>query len=340
MAKLVVFAMAMVTLLSGAMGLRVKENQAELHKTDLWKSQTVAVMFVGRALNWEKSEASFLQSANKDSNANEKTLFFSQFTGTEDGIPKESAGFHSEEEQKDDIWGNMEANLIAPLEKDYNVDLIVCVDKFEGEPPRGVQVYAFGAKNQQSRFNGCLQRTNAKSNYKWIVKSRPDFFHYRPIPQLSTLDDKYIYTRFRLAEGIQQLTSDHFSYNYCDECWHQENKHEKKNTHATKKGYVNDDMLMVMPASVVSLLTGTTNSQQALHVPASWINIPGWAEGKLTKELFNRGVMTMPLAAPGYPRHDRFSHQASSKPCSVKPVAKHCGADDMKMSDLHKTLLA
>lgn len=225
-----------------------------------------------------------------------------------------------------DIWGNIQTNLIFPLNKTYNVDTILCVDGYDEPAPLNVQVHTFPANDQVERWRACLKRIVA-DKYEWIIKTRPDYFYYKPIPHPSTLNKNYIYTRFRLAGGIKHLTSEHFSWDYCNE-----------KCNADGIGYVNDDMLFFMPASLVNVLNGTSLLKQDLKVPESWIPIPGWEEGQWTRKLIDAGILSMPLAAPGFPRHDRFGHRKKSEPCAYVPIAKHCSDGAMKIFDVHKTL--
>jgi len=286
----------------------------------------VAIMIVGRRLS--PDEADKLDSSTMDSNSPMNEIL-SGLTGEDQLFPMANKQFIgvAKENQQDDIWGNMQTSLHSPLSKTYEVDTILCVDSYDigGSAPLNVQAHAFPAESQLERWHECLKRI-VSDKYEWIIKVRPDYFYYKPIPDLSTFNNNYIYTRFRTAGGIQHLTSDHFSYTYCD-----------PGCNAGGIGYMNDDMLFVMPASVVSILNGTSLPKQHLQVPPSWVPLV-WAEGVWSKLLLDAGILTMPLAAPGFPRHDKFGHHGASAPCADVPVAKNCGDDAMEISDVHETL--
>jgi len=297
----------------------------------------VALMLVGRT---------FRHRSIKHGKIADRDLTINDLTGEE-----EEGEYDTElrETFKEDVWSNQIKMLIAPLnatvaeiggtpmKKHQSVDVYLCIDaQLSSTPPEVSQVFVVHAKSQDQRGAACLSkvRSNGRS-YSWFIAVRPDFVFYKPFPDMASFNPGYVYTRLRKAQGIGGLTSDHFSFNVCTPSCNGDP--------LGAIGYVNDDMIRVVPWALIDFafnVDGVPSSNRSLQFPTTWVTLYDnvMQEGRLTKFWVDHGVLTMPLACPGYPHHDRFNHRHLSKPCSRTPVIKlACGAN-ATFESVHKSL--
>jgi len=300
-------------------GLRVSVPSELKEEVDI--KPCVAVLLSGRLLNFDTLQANFM--------VRKHSSIFEFLTGAEvhdtvDLVP---------ETESLSIWQHIKDNLIKPLSQSLAVDTYICTDAILGQVPAHVQVYKIEAKRQWERVKACAFRALKEKQYDWIVKVRPDFFFYRPFPDVSTFHPDYVYSRFRVASGISGLTSEHFSYDQCtSEC-----------NGGIGTGYVNDDMILVVPKALMSQIfldTAVVTNRSKLRIPPTWISTGmGWREGGWTKDLIKYGALSMPLACPGYPRHDRHKHKEQSIVCSKQPIEKAVCGEKVPIEDVHQSLM-
>jgi hypothetical protein len=293
----------------------------------------VALMLVGKVMDSTGNQSRFVKGETFD--------IFSVLTGANvDEVESESPSV-----TEGDAWANIQANLIKPMKETYgyDVDIFLCVDKVVGQVPDGVKVSTFYAQNQQQRANHCARNfIKDNSTYEWVIKARADFLYYRPIPDLREFSGDYIYSRFRHSTNIAHLTSDHVSFRPCTA-----GGIPKVRDLFYDMGYVNDDAIFVVPKALVpNVFYGVAKDRQvapkALVHSESEFQDPGrkMPEEVWSKYLCDRGVMSMPLAVAGYPRHDcaGCKHQLYSQDCAKAPINKNCGRDAKDISKLHQMM--
>jgi len=231
------------------------------------------------------------------------------------------------------VWENILRHLIQPAKRTHSVDVYVCTDRAEGTvPPEVLQVLeVVVANDQEERGAMCVsQLISTGRTYEWFIKTRPDFVFYQDFPPMTSFSYGYVYTRFRSVQGIGGLSSDHFSWNYCDpRC---------NGLPETAIGYVNDDMVRVVPGALMDFAFRHADASWEPVPPTNftsknWIAMPGtgWIEDKLTRFWIDRKIFTMPLACPGFPRDSKRSHWKHSKKCSgldehERVLKVYCGA--------------
>lgn len=230
-------------------------------------------------------------------------------------------------------WENIVQNLLEPAKRTHSVDLYVCTNRAEGEvPPEVSQVIVIeSSRDQEDHGALCVSQIRSSGRtYEWFIKTRPDFVFYQEFPPITSFSQGYVYTRFRSIQGIGGLTSDHFSWDYCEFACN--------GIPATSIGYVNDDMVRVVPGALMDFAFRHENAswERVPHTnftDKNWITMPGpgWVEDQLTRFWLDRKIFTMPLACPGYPSQSKRSHRRRSEPCSGKDGAprvrkEYCGA--------------
>jgi hypothetical protein len=151
---------------------------------------------------------------------------------------------------------------------------------------------------------------------------------------MTSLQPGYVHTRFRFHEGVNGLTSDHSAWDPCDQ-------RECPSSPPDKFGYMNDDMVRVIPGALIDFAflderskshecpdcscacasDSTPAGEPLLRIPKSWPERHmNWPEGLLTRFWLERGILTKPLACSGYPKHDRYDHYGRAAPCALKPI--------------------
>lgn len=240
-------------------------------------------------------------------------------------------------------WENIVQNLIEPIKRTQPAEVYVCTDRAEGQVPSEVSrvVELPEASNQEERGAMCMSQlwgamckvqergAMCGRRYKWLIKLRPDFVFLREFPPLTSLSQDYVHTRFRTVQGISGLTSDHVSWDYCDpDC---------KARPVDAIGYVNDDMVRVVPGAMMHLAflhndpswESVTPTNFNAKIAENWIDThegrspaAHWPEENLTRFWADRKILTMPLACPGYPRDSRYPHRNFWQKCAAEPVQK------------------
>jgi hypothetical protein len=229
-------------------------------------------------------------------------------------------------------WENIVQNLIEPAKRTHSVDVYVCTNRAEGDVPTEVsQVIAIeNSRDQEDHGAMCVSQIRSSGRtYEWFIKTRPDFVFYQEFPPITSFIQGYVYTRFRSIQGVGGLTSDNFAWNYCEPgC---------NGIPETSIGYVNDDMVRVVPGALMDFAFRHENAswESVPHTNftgKNWITMPGpgWVEDKLTRFWLDRKIFTMPLDCPGYPSSSKRSHHKYSEHCSGKDGAprvrkEYCG---------------
>jgi hypothetical protein len=322
-------------------------NQIASIKVDVPRGQPrVAILFVGRSLS------------NRRLATHGSSSIFDLMTGEEEGTDADRQMFNSSSDptaSDPDVvpgWENTVEMLIEPVKRTHAVDVFVCVDQANGEVPAEVsQVIQVPGHNQEERGANCLSNiTGNGRQYDWLIKIRSDYVFYKPFPAMTSFEPGYVYTRFRSAAGITGLTSDHMSYLPCSK--------RCSGGPSGSIGYVNDDMVRVVPGALMhhAFVDSASDVQDVsmrknvssdgtplLRIPQNWVNLEGrpgllTLEGKLTWFWLERGILTKPLACPGYPRHDRYGFHGKSLKCALKPVDPvDCPPNELLRS-AHKSL--
>jgi len=298
-------------------------NQVASIKVDVPRNEpSVVILFVGRSLT-DRLDKTYGSSN-----------IFDLMTGEEAGGEEEgdnlgsqlfdsSSGSRSSASSR---WWNVVEMLIEPVKKTHTVDVFICIDRANGQVPAAVsQVFEIPAYSQEQRGAKCASKVLEKDRrYDWLIKARSDFVFYKQFPAMTSFQAGYVYTRFRAVGGVTGLTSDHISFCPCSQ-----NCAGGPLGHI---GYVNDDMVRVVPGALMdfaflgptSQSSATWDGKPLLHMPKNWIDLIG-KEGELTRFWIERGILTKPLACPGYPTHDRYDHKGKSSKCAYKPVELlHC----------------
>jgi hypothetical protein len=305
----------------------------------------VAIMLVGRSMNSRVMTRSTniahapLQTRGVGAGTSNATNIVDFMTG-EEYNDAGTQDFETRYDVSDSIWDNIVKMLIDRVKETHEVDVVVCIDRAVGQVPAEVShVFELNARTQEERGHKCLTELKHQNRrYEWLIKTRPDFMFYKPFPVMSSFHPGYVYTRFRFAGGISGLTSDHFSYDYCTpECNANPPGHH---------GYMNDDMVRVVPASLMDFAFYTDDdiddeASKTHETPDTWITFPFRThEAGLATFWLDRGILTMPLACPGYPRHGEghHHHHQLSLTCATKPVKKKC-VPDIPIERVHTTLV-
>jgi len=312
---------------------------ASVHVDVLRDRPRVAVLIVGKSFNSRRmanssslSNAS-LQDRGAGAGTTDATNMFDFMTGEDNTDDGDTLQFEREPGVVNRTWDNILNMLIKPVKKTHWVDVILCIDKKVNDvPPEVTHVFAISAPSQEERGLQCLAKIrNNHRTYEWLIKTRPDFMFYRPFPSMTSFLPGYVYTRFRAVAGISNLTSDHFSWDYCT---------SRCNAGPPGRyGYMNDDMVRVVPAALMQFAFRSLGDTTKVKTPQTWIaykNFPH--EVGLSLFWLERGIRTMPLACPGYPRHARYHHHELSYPCSTVPVKKNC-QPNLPIQDVHKALV-
>jgi len=284
---------------------------------------SVAVMFVGRTVNHRE--------AARESTTN----LIDSMTGAEEDADSEGWQRLS----ASGAWDSTVKYLIRPIKRTHEVDIYVCVDTAGGlAPPEVKKVFVISATDQEARGARCVSRLKSplynpiNTTYDWLIKVRPDFIFFNTFPIMTSFKPGYVYTRFRSVQGIGGLTSAHVSWDYC--------VHSCTGMPSSAVGYVNDDMIRVVPGDLIDF---TFHHEWGLEQYASpdkttkknfpllnWVDIPGhWNEGKLTRFWAQHKIFTLPLACMGYPRYDPhgYGHSSEIARCIHSPVKKACGGN-------------
>jgi len=227
-------------------------------------------------------------------------------------------------------WTTFKLSALRPLAKQLGrrPDVYVCTDKVVGMKPKEVtQVFKLSASNQFERAHLCYQSVATARKYDLYVKVRPDFHFLGDFPDVRGIDRDYVYTRFRTASGIAGLTSAHFSGdNMCSKSC--------GGSPADACGYMNDDMLMVVPSKLAGRVFMSDAEGQARLEAYGFGDPPGWVmlaccgpERQLTRKLISAGILTRPLAVVGYPVYTHWPHDQWALPCARMVVQKTCGIE-------------
>jgi hypothetical protein len=293
----------------------------------------VAILFVGRSLHARLSA--------KHSSAN----IFDLMTGEEGAYAgrqmfKSSSDPSASDSNVTPGWENAVEMLIEPVKKTHTVDVFICIDHAMGQVPAEVsQVFEVPAMNQEERGVKCVSKLKDNGRtYDWLIKARSDFVFYKQFPVMTSFQPGYVYTRFRAIAGITGLTSDHISYLPCSQ--------KCADAPPGHIGYLNDDMVRVVPGDLTDFAfvdstshSNTTSGGERLsQIPQNWIDIDSPIEGRITRFWLQRGILTKPLACPGYPRHDHYSHHARSLKCALEPVDLVNCPPNMPLEDVHQAL--
>jgi len=217
----------------------------------------------------------------------------------------------------------------------------VCVDVAWRERNDDItKIFVFDAEDQFQRIHKCYEHVVQKGRveYDWFLRVRPDFIYIHDFPDPGLFDPHYVYSRFRLAQGIAGLTSDHCSYSFCDGSCNGQPSY--------RAGYRNDDQLWAAPRELADRVFNVDNLQSEKYYdsyPYGWIvpsmntnlNCP---EDLLTKRWLRQKILSMPLAVAGYPLHSYFKdgiYEHSNHCLMNDPVTKWCGANPQSVRDVH-----
>jgi len=214
-------------------------------------------------------------------------------------------------------------------------DVVVCADSIVGTlPPEVTRVVNVSTTDQFERARLCYEAVVALRPYDLYIKTRPDFVFLGDLPDVAAMRPDCIHTRFRHAIGIAGLTSSHFSWDQCN--------HKCNGMPKTAVGYINDDMIWVVPSAVAAKVFAADSAdghwQDHLRMPPRWLVAPDTLELAFTKRLIGAGVVTEPLAVAGYPLNCRFNHKQSASPCAKLPVAKDDCGEQRPMREVQELL--
>jgi hypothetical protein len=290
-----------------------------------------AILFVGRSLH--DRFAATQRSAN----------IFDLMTGEEEG--EEGFGARSGPSASESSgWGNMVEMLIEPVKKTHTVDVFICIDHAIGKVPADVsQVFEVTGDSQERRGVNCVSKLKSElevdsRRYDWLINLRADFIFFKKFPAMTSFQPGYVHTRFRGIEGVSGLTSDHISYTPC-----LQRKCPSLSGPPGHIGYVNDDMVRVVPGALIDFAfkdvrsNATPAGERLLHMPKNWTQMIG-IEGELTRFWLERGILTKPLACAGYPNHDRYHHHDKAAPCALHPTKMINCTSDVTIESAHKAL--
>jgi len=307
-------------------------NQVASIKVDVHRDKPRAViLFVGRSL------------ASRLDATHDSSTIFDLMTGEEEDdsfgrqLSDSSSSSRASYSSGSDSLVEM---LIEPVQKTHTVDVFICIDRAIGHVPAVVtQVFEISASSQEQRGAKCVSKLKEGNDrqYDWLIKARSDFVFFKQFPVMTSFEAGYVYTRFRAIAGVTGLTSDHISWCPCSQSC--------AGGPVGHVGYVNDDMVRVVPGDLMdfAFLGPTSHSsvtwdgKPLLHMPKNWVDMIG-KEGELTRFWIERGILTKPLACPGYPKHDRYGQHDKSSKCAVTPVERVSCPPNVTIESAHRTL--
>jgi len=291
---------------------------------------SVAILIVGRTLDPTTFGSSSSMAATKDWN------MIDRMTGEEESPT--SPVLASARKPQHSPWRSFSLSVLAPLAAQLGRSpaVFACTDQVVGSKPKEVtQVFAIRAPNQFDRAHVCYESVAATRRYDLYVKVRPDLYYLGNFPDVRGMRRDYLYTRFRSAQGIAGLTSEIFAWDRCaPRC---------SGSPQNSTGYVNDDMIMVVPSSLAKrVFMSEAEGSARLKAygskdPQGWPTTPSFAEGLLTRKLISAGILTQPLRVLGYPLSSRYSHEHDALACATSVVHKKCGVS-LPMETVHMLL--
>jgi hypothetical protein len=232
-----------------------------------------------------------------------------------------------------DRWSSLMKVIVGSMRRAGGaVDIFLCTDKKPAGswPAELKQMFIFNAHSQFARARGCWQHIeNITSGYDFYFKTRPDFVYWSARVDWAALRTDRLYSRFRLAGGIANLTSEHFSWNTCDATCNIHNG----------PGYSNDDMFWLAHRSILGRVTAFSCDRLSKPREQFMGTFPGYQEEKFSVSLQGQGVLTQPFAVTGYPVASIWNHRAVND-ChnpdgrSPRVIDKICGEAPLRLEEL------
>eukprot|EP00931_Biecheleriopsis_adriatica_P046819 TRINITY_DN26936_c0_g1_i2.p1 TRINITY_DN26936_c0_g1~~TRINITY_DN26936_c0_g1_i2.p1 ORF type:complete len:352 (+),score=48.73 TRINITY_DN26936_c0_g1_i2:101-1156(+) len=235
-------------------------------------------------------------------------------------------------------WESLLQHVVRPLQEDAaSVDVFICRDKTEpGDLPASAEsllprrnvteVFTFPQQDVVDLLHQCYQRVMT-SGYSYYLKVRPDNVYSKDFPALSNFLGDFIFTRVRSANGIQDLTSEHVSWDYC----------EATCQGGQGTGYMNDNGVIMVPSSLASKVFLSKQELDrrsgSCQLPRDWIQMKNWPESRFTRAILCQGVKTKKLALQAIQVNAYYSYWMKNAfdSCNQNaPAVKQCTKGSVK----------